>query len=782
MAKIKLKRKKIFKWFLSLSIVLLLGLFGFYFSVYWSLWEPLATKEQLSNIRQSEATEIFASAGELLGKYFIFDRQPISFEEIPKHLIEALIATEDARFYEHNGVDRRSLLRVIFKTVLLRDESSGGGSTISQQLIKNLYPRQDHGIFSMPVSKTRESILAVRLEKIYSKEEVLTLYLNTVPFGDNTFGIESAAEKFFSKTAQELTLEESAVIVGMLKASHSYNPRLFPERSELRRNVVMNQMKKYGFLTDEEYQISSKRPLELSYTPYSHNKGIAAYFRANLRKKVQSWLQSYNDSVGTDYNLFTSGLKVYTTLDYNMQKLAEESLTQHLTQLQTDFEKSYGQRAPWLRNSEILKDALYRSSVYKKLKATGLSEKAIRDSLSQKHNVELWDWNGKKIVQASTLDSIRHYTKFLNAGVLSVDPFAGEIKAWIGGIDYEHFQYDHVSQSKRQVGSTFKPIVYATALEQGIAPCQFYSARQVTYANYNNWTPVNSGTPDYDKRYAMKAALANSVNTVAVKVMEDGGIENVIDLAHRMGIASEIPQVPSIALGTAGLSIMELAKAYTSFLNKGRPSTPFFIKRIENSNGDVLAEFDPEVAEEAVFSEKTRLAVLEMMKGVVDEGTATRLRWKYGLKNDIAGKTGTTQDNKDGWFVGITPRLITISWVGADDYRVGFKTTAMGQGANSALPIFGLLQQKMIAQGGFERYTDAQFPPPSIAIQNMMGCATEKKTGVLNRVFVDNSKPKVTEFNYTPETAEPKKKEGILKKIGNIFKRKDKKKKKKRGS
>ncbi|OEK04084.1 transglycosylase domain-containing protein [Roseivirga misakiensis] len=782
MTKVKPKRKKILKWLLGISLVLITGLIGFYFSVYWGFWEPLATKEQLSDIRQSEATEIFAADGELLGKYFIFDRQPIDFEEIPKHLIDALVATEDARFYEHNGVDRRSLLRVIFKTILLRNESSGGGSTISQQLIKNLYPRQDHGIFSMPVSKTRESILAVRLEKIYSKEEVITLYLNTVPFGDNTFGIESAAEKFFSKTAQELTLEESAVIVGMLKASHSYNPRLFPERSKLRRNVVMNQMKKYGYLTEEQYQIASNTPLELSYTPYSHNQGTAAYFRANLRKKVQSWLKDYNDSVGTNYNLYTSGLKVYTTLDYGMQKLAEESLTEHLTQLQSDFEQSYGQQAPWYRNKDILKDAVYKSNVYKKLKDKGLSEKAIQDSLSVKHNIELWDWAGKKLVKASALDSIRHYTKFLNAGVLSVDPFAGEIKAWIGGIDYEHFQYDHVSQSKRQVGSTFKPVVYATALEQGIEPCKFYSARQVTYTNYNNWTPVNSGTPDYDKRYAMKSALANSVNTVAVKVMEDGGIENVIDLAERMGIESEIPQVPSIALGTASISIMELAKAYTSFLNMGKPSTPYFIKRIENSNGEVLAEFQPKVAEEPVFSESTRLAMLEMMKGVVNEGTATRLRWKYGLKNDIAGKTGTTQDNKDGWFVGITPRLLTISWVGADDYRIGFRTTAMGQGANSALPIFGLLQQKMIAQGGFERYTDAQFPPPSIAIQNMMSCATEKKTGVLNRVFVNNSKPKVTEFDYTPETAEPKKKEGILKKIGNIFKRKDKKKKKKRGS
>lgn len=782
MTKRNQKRIKRFKWLLGIFTTFLIGLFGFYMSVYWEFWEPLPSKDQLSDIRQSEATEIYATQGELLGKYFIFDRQPIPYEEIPKHLINALIATEDARFFDHNGVDRRSLMRVIFKTILLQDESSGGGSTISQQLIKNLYPRKDHGIFSMPVTKTREAILATRLEKIYSKEEVLTLYLNTVPFGDNTFGIESAAEKFFGKGAEDLSLEESAVIIGMLKASHSYNPRLFPERSLRRRNVVMNQMQKYGYLTAEEYKISSAKPIDLTYTPFSHNKGIAPYFRASLRKKVQDWLTAYNDSTGMDYNLYTSGLKIYTTLDYNMQKLAEASMEEHLSELQDDFEKSYGNSAPWLKDASIVKSAMLNAPVYKKLKSKGLSEKQILDSLNQKHSIELWDWEGKKVVQASTLDSLRHYAKFLNAGMLSVDPFAGEIKAWIGGIDYEHYQYDHVRQSKRQVGSTFKPIVYATALEKGVEPCQFYSARQVTYANYNNWTPVNS-PPDYDKQYAMKAALSNSVNTVAVKVMEDGGLNNVIDLAHRMGITSEIPEVPSIALGTAEMSIVELAKAYTSFLNQGRPATPFFIKRIENSNGDILAEFKPEVQEEPVFSESTRIMMLSMMKGVVDDGTATRLRWKYGLKNDIVGKTGTTQDNKDGWFVGLTPRLVTVTWVGADDYRIGFRTTAMGQGANSALPIFGLMQQKMIAQGGFERYTEARFPPPSIGIQNLLNCAPEKRSGLLNRVFADNDKPKISEFKLKTKTAdEPKKKEGLFKKIGNIFKRKDKKKKDKKGT
>lgn len=768
---------KRFKWIAILFGLSLIVLFSFYLSVYWEFWEPLPSKAQLSDIRQSEATEIYSDDGELLGKYFIFDRQPVEYAEIPTHLIDALIATEDARFYKHNGVDRRSLLRVIFRTILLRDESSGGGSTISQQLIKNLYPRKDHGSFSMPVSKTKEAILATRLENIYSKEEIITLYLNTVPFGDNTFGIESAAEKFFGKQASDLNLEESAVIVGMLKASYLYNPRLFPERSQTRRNVVLNQMQKYGYLTNEEYRIATEKPLTLTYTPFSHDKGIAPYFRASLRSKLQAWLDDYNSNENTSYDLYTSGLKIYTTLDYSMQKLAEEAMKEHLSTLQKDFEKSYGDNAPWLKSKAITTDLIQGSEVYQKLKEREFDDKQILDSLNKKHPIELWDWDGKKLVEASTLDSIRHYQKFLNAGMLSVDPFSGEIKAWIGGIDFEHFQYDHVRQSKRQVGSTFKPIVYTNALKQGVAPCKFYSARQVTYTNFDNWTPVNSGDEDYDKQYAMKTALAKSVNTVAVKVMEDGGLDNVIDLAHQMGIESEIPSVPSIALGTAELSVIELARAYTSFLNAGKTAKPFFVRRIENRDGEVLAEFEPEVNETPVFSEKTRQVMIEMMKDVVEEGTGQRLRWKYGLKNDLAGKTGTTQDNKDGWFVGMTPRLLTVTWVGADDHRIGFRTTAMGQGANSALPIFGLMMQKMNKDGGFERYTASRFAPPSIQVLNELDCIEERKTGILNRILVDNDKPKVTEFNYKPKTAPPKKKEGLFKKIGNLFKRKEKKKK-----
>ncbi len=773
------KRKfRILKWILYLILIGAFTGLSFYFSVYFGLWTTLPETEQLAEIRQSEATEIYADGGELLGKFYIFDRQPISFEEIPEHMINALIATEDARFYKHNGVDRRSLMRVIFKTILLGDESSGGGSTLSQQLIKNLFPRERYGYFTMPVNKTREAILATRLEKIYSKEEILTLYLNTVPFGDNTFGVESAAEKFFGKPCSDLSLEESAVIVGMLKASHSYNPRLFPERSKTRRNVVLSQMYRYNFLTDEELTIAKASPLKLDYKPFSHTQGTAPYFRAELQKKMRTWVADYNEQNNTSLNLFTSGLKIYTTLDYEMQRVAEEAMKEHMTALQKAFEASYGKNAPWIRSQDIIKGAISRSPHYQKLKARGISDKAILDSMSRPTKAELFGWEGKKVVNTTQIDSIRHYLKFLNAGMLSVNPYTGAVKTWIGGINYEHFQYDHVRQSKRQVGSTFKPIVYAAALENGIKPCTYYSSQQVTFPKFNDWTPVNS-PPVYDQNYAMKTALSKSVNTVAVKVLNDAELPNVIRLARTMGIDSDLPQVPSLALGTAEISLLELTKAYTSFVNDGRPATPYYVTRIENNQGEVLAEFTPEVSEDRVFSEDTRQVMLEMMKGTINEGTARRLRGKYALRNDMAGKTGTTQDNKDGWFVAISPRLVTVSWVGSDDHRIGFRSTAMGQGANSALPLYALMLQKMNRDINFDRYTQATFAPSSIDVLNMMSCAPEKKQGMIKKIFTRTDKPKPMEIKVDTTLAEPKKKEGFLKRL---FKRKDKKdRKKKRG-
>lgn len=768
--------KKILKW---TGILTLLGFFVallFYFSVYFGFWTPIYTQDQLAEIRQSVATEIYAQQGELLGKYYIFDRQPVGYEDLPKSLIDALIATEDVRFFEHNGVDRRSLARVIFKTILLRKESSGGGSTLSQQLIKNLYPREDHGVFSMPVNKVREAIMAVRLEKVYSKEEVLTLYLNTVPFGDNTFGVESASEKFFGKSCTDLNLIEAAVIVGMLKASHSYNPRLFPERSESRRNVVLNQMLRYGYLSTEEYATSKAKQLQLEYRPFTYNQGIAPYFRAELQKEMRSWLKEYNDANGTDLNLFTSGLKIYTTLDFGMQQMAEEATREHLSKLQVAFEQSHGKNATWHRNKDVISDAMQRTELYKSLKAAGKTEAEIKQVFQESTRAELFNWDGKKVVKTTPMDSLKHYLKFLNTGTLALDPRTGAVRTWVGGIDYEFFQYDHVRQAKRQVGSTIKPIVYATALESGVKPCTYYASEKITFPDFNDWTPENS-PPVYDKNYAMKTALAQSVNTVAVRVLMDAGLQNVIALAEEMGIETDLPAVPSLALGTAELSVIELATAYTSFVNEGRPSLPYFINRIEDRQGNVLASFEPVVAENPVMTENTRMAMIEMMKGTVNEGTARRLRGTYGLPNDLAGKTGTTQNNRDGWFVSLSPRLVTVTWVGADDHRIGFRSTAMGQGANSALPIQALFYQKLNADLGYALYSQAQFPPPSVRVLNAISCAPEKKAGLFKRAFANNDKPRAMELDIDSTAKAPEKKEGFLKRL---FRRKSKEEKEER--
>lgn len=754
---------RIFKIFIGLFMLGLL----FFASIYFGMWGKLPSKKELSELQQNKATQVLAQDGKLIGKFYIFDRQPIHYEEFPKHLIEALIATEDARFYEHNGIDKKSLLRVLFKTILLQDESSGGGSTITLQLAKNLYGRKDYGPFGIVINKVQEAIIARRLEDIYSKKEILTLYLNTVPFSDNTFGIESASLKFFNKHTRDLSVVEAADLVGMLKASHYYNPRIFPERSRLRRDVVLTQMEKYGYLTEKQAKAARQKDLVLDYKNYSNNKGLAPYFREQVRKDVSKILDTLKNKDGKKYNIYRDGLIVHTTLNYDLQKLAEEALKEHLSELQKQHELSYGKRAPWIQNKDILEDAVKRSKSYKNLKEDGLSEKEIMKALEKKKPTELFEYDSTETRNVSVIDSVAHYLKFLNAGLLSVEPSTGAVQAWVGGIDFRYFKYDHVAQSKRQVGSTFKPVVYTAALEQGIEPCTYFSAREVTYDD--GWTPSNASTEedDPDMNYNLKFALSRSMNTIAVKVLMKAGIDNVIDEARKMGIESDLPKVPSIALGTAALSVEELASAYTSFVNDSKPSKPYYITRIEDGNGNLLAEFKPNVQKEKAFSEITREEMIEMMKATVNEGTAVRLRSTYGLNNDIAGKTGTTQDNKDGWFVGITPKLVTVTWVGADDHRIGFRNTRIGQGANSALPVFGKLMQKMNQDPQFNNITRAHFSAPSSKVRDMMDCPPEKKDNFFDRLF-GSDKPK--EY-HKKEESKKKKKKGFFQRL---FGKKDK--------
>ncbi|CAM4142548.1 penicillin-binding protein 1A [Gillisia hiemivivida] len=755
----RIKRSPKLRWLLIIMAAIFAVFILFYFSIYFGVFGEIPSTQNLKDLKQNQATQVLSSDGDLIGKYYIFDRQPVTSNQIPKHLKNALVATEDARFYEHNGIDSRSLLRVFFKSLMLQDRSSGGGSTLTLQLAKNLYGRKDYGYFGIVINKFQESIIATRLEEIYDKEEILTLYLNTVPFSDNTFGIESAAMKFFNKSTKNLSLEESAVLVGMLKANHSYNPRIFPEKSRFRRDVVFQQMEKYGYLTEEQMQQAKQSDIKLDYQYYNHDQGLAPYFREQLRKDVTDILDTLKNKDGESFNIYRDGLIIHTTLNSKMQEYTEASVNSHMSKLQQSHEQSYGTRAPWLTNKTLILDAVKRTKSYKKLNKEGLSDDEILVELDKNpRERELFNYGKEELVKGTTLDSIKHYLKFLNTGFLAVEPSTGAVKAWVGGVDFESFKYDHISQSKRQVGSTFKPIVYTAALENGIPPCSYFSIREVTYQD--GWTPSNSGSTedDPDMNYNMKYALSNSINTIAVKVLMETGVGNVISQAEKMGIESKLPQVPSIALGTAEISLKELAKAYTGFANNGRSSEPYYISRIEDGKGNLLVEFKPKTQNKVAYSETTREIMIEIMKATVNEGTATRLRSTYGLQNDIAGKTGTTQSNKDGWFVGLTPELLAVTWVGADDHRIGFRNTSIGQGANSALPIFALFLQKINEDPNFSAISNARFGNPSAEVVSLMDCEASEKDGFFDKLFGKSDKKRDREND-------DKKKKGFFNKL-----------------
>lgn len=759
-------------WLKGLLKIALSGIFlifCFWCSVYLGLWGKLPSKEDISNIKQAEASVLLDANQELLGKYFIFDRQIVEYEQLPKHLVDALVATEDVRFYEHSGVDYTSLFRVFFKSILLQNSSSGGGSTISQQLAKNIYGRDHHGWFTMPVNKVKEMIIASRFEEMYSKQDIVAMYLNTVPFSENVFGIESASQRFFSKTTKDLSLSESATLVGTLKAPHSYNPRLFPERSQLRRDVVLQQMEKYEYITNPERVEISDQSLVVNYTKFNHSEGTAAYFREKVRRDVKTLLDSLSISNGEVYNLYKDGLKIHTTLDLDMQRYAENAMQQHLEVLQSQFETAYGKGAPWISNKKLIEKRIKSLALYKRLKKQKWSEKAIMDSLNVKTKKSLFGWKEDIVKEASVVDSLQHMMKFLNSGFVAVNPKNGAVKAYVGGVNFEWFKFDHVSDAKRQVGSTFKPIVYTTALEKGMEACTYYPIKEITYTNQQDWTPTNGGKEEVDRHlnYSFQKALSESVNTIAVKVLEDVGIDAVVEQAQRMGIQSELPKVPSLALGTAELSMLELIEAYTPFSNEGHVTKPFYITKIENKSGEVIYENSSRYIGTEAFSEVTKQTMIEMMKSTINSGSAKRMRTTYGLQNDLAGKTGTTQNNKDGWFVGLSPNLVMLSWVGNDDHRIGFSNTSIGQGANSALPVVALFLKQLNVDSKFNSITQAKFEVPSDDIIASLDCEPEKRDGFLKRMFTKDKKER--EFATEPEE---KKKKSIF----SFLKKKEKEK------
>ncbi|MDC6351881.1 transglycosylase domain-containing protein [Zeaxanthinibacter sp. PT1] len=738
--------RKISKYALWVFVALS-GLFiTFMLSIHAGAWGPIPSEKSLSDLSYQKATEVYSADSVLIGKYYLFDRQPVSYEQLPEHLVHALVSIEDERFYEHKGIDYPSLMRVALKTVLLQDESAGGGSTLSQQLVKNLYPREHGSKLGLVADKFREMIIASRLESIYTKKEILQHYLNTVSFGGNTFGIESAALKFYNKPASDLSMVEAATLVGMLKATYAYNPRLFPERSITRRNLVLLAMARNEHIDNSQLDSLQGLPLSLDYREYDHDQGIAPYFREEVRKQLKRWADKEREN-GQEYNIYTSGLKVYTTLNFKMQQLAEEAMTEHMKGLQQQFEKSHGKNAPWETDKTLIRKAVRQSPAFRKLSASGLSEEAVMDSLSVKRSMTLPSWKGDTTLLMSSIDSVRYLMKYLNVGSLGIDPQSGEVLTWIGGINYKYFKYDHISQSERQVGSTFKPIVYTAALEAGVEPCNYYSAREVAYENMEGWSPGNSGDKDEAYlNYSMEEALSNSVNTVAVKVLEDAGINRTLQLAKKMGITADLPAQPSLALGTGAVSIPELAGAYASYVNDGIPVKPYLIKRVTSGNDSLLMEHRQEDRPGPAYSEQNRQLMIEMMQATVNQGTAARIRSTYGLRNDLAGKTGTTQNNKDAWFVAISPELVHVSWVGLDRHEIGFRSTSLGQGANAALPLFATLLQKMNKEKSFNPITRARFQPPSGEVARLLDCEPVKKDGFLKRLFTNPDKKKKKKF------------------------------------
>jgi len=738
---------------------------------------PVPRKAKLMEINNPIASEVFSSDGKLLGRYYLENRSHADFDEISPNVINALIATEDARFYEHRGIDEIALLRVFVKSILLQDKSAGGGSTLSQQIAKNLFPRVDYGPISIAVNKLREAIIAYRLERIYTKEEILALYLNTVPFAENIFGIEVAAERFFSKSPARLDVHEAAVLIGMLKANNYYNPRTHPERATGRRNVVIEQLAKYNYISAEEAELYTNKPLDLKYRVISYNQGPAPYFLEMLKPELLEWCKTHTDDEGNQYNLYTDGLKISTTLDYNLQYYAQLSVKEYMKNLQRVFDNHWKNRDIFAYNPAILTSAISR--------ITGENYSStipgdVMNRFQQKINTTLFKWDGLENANVTRLDSLKHYLKLLNTGFIAIQPNDGALKAWVGGIDFRFFKYDHV-KAPRQTGSTFKPFVYLAALENGIEPDTYFENEKKVYSDYNDWSPRNSHD-DYEGFYTMKGALAKSVNTISVDVLLEAGINNTIDIAHDLGISADLPDYPSLALGVASISLKEMAEAYAALVNDGRPVKTHYLVEIRNQNDEILETFEHQLPGRQVVSPENCRAVINMMEAVVDNGTGKGIRTVYHISGDFAGKTGTTQNNSDGWFIGLTPDLVTGCWVGASDPRVHFRTTTYGQGAYMALPIVGKFFYKTYRDPKYAHLRNSNFrdPGPELLAQlneQQYREMLDLKTRVfdLAEIFKKDKTPEEKlKDRKTDERENSKQKGNFWSKIKNIFKKKEK--------
>lgn len=693
--------------------------------VYFGAFGKLPSMADLRDIDQNVASEVYSADSVLLGKYFVENRLPSEIDEISPFIIDGLVATEDARFFEHGGVDMRAWVRVLVRTVLMGDESGGGGSTLSQQLAKNLFPRKNHGFLTVPVVKTKEIFIARRLEEVYSKEQLLALYLNKVPFGDGAFGIQVAAKRFFDTNPKDIKLEEAAVLVGMLKATNRYNPRKHPERSKTRRNVVLSQMVRYEKLDTLTFDSVSQLPIELKFQTESHDEGLATYFRAELRGELEKILEDLEGPDGESYNLYTDGLRIFTTIDSRMQGYAEEAVREHMAEIQKKFRRhfrGYPRATPW-GNDDLLTQMKKGSDRYKAYAKRGLNETVIDSLFQDTVSMRVFTFEVpemEKDTLMSPLDSIKHYLLLLHTGFLAAVPQTGEVKAWVGGIDFKHFKYDHI-RSRRQVGSTFKPIVYSEALRQDYEPCDRFENELVKYAN--DYEPRNSDG-QYGGNYSMAGALAQSVNVVAVALLKELGINKVRNLAKEMGIESKIPPELGIALGSADISLFEMVQAFGTFPNRGKVPTLYYLDRIENTAGDTifLAPKPKKDDFKEVLSEEHTDIMNHLLQMVVDSGTGRRIRTQCYFNYPMAGKTGTTNGNTDGWFIGYTPTLVTGAWVGAEQPAVRWRSTGQGQGGVSALPICGYFLRKVYKNKDFKSLRRKVFAPLDTTAIRLLDC------------------------------------------------------------
>jgi penicillin-binding protein 1A len=722
-----------------LSIIGVMTLFG---GAALGFYGPMPDLQQLENPRTNLASQIISSDGEILGKYYFDEnRTPIGFDEIPTNMVEALIATEDERFYDHSGIDWLGTLRA-FAFLGKR----GGASTISQQLARQIFVGvRSRSLIKTILQKAQEYVIAVQLEQRYTKKEILSMYLNKYDFGYQADGIRSAAKIFFNKTPKQLNIEESATLVGMLKNSSYFNPIRRPERVKARRNIVFQQLLRNQLISKREKDSLDQLPLVINFNPESHREGLATYFRAYLKEFMDMWIDNNIKPDGTKHNLYRDGLRIFTTIDSRMQQYAENSVSGHMRNLQKEFfaqnTEELNPTAPFLelREGEIdtlLERTAYRTERWRKMKMSGFEKDEILASFKREVPMRVFSWKGEIDTIMTPMDSIRYYKYFLRASMMSMEPQTGHVKAWVGGYNYKHFQYDQVKQGRRQIGSTFKPFLYATAIDQlKLSPCDslpdaLFCIEPMKHGNIDAWCPKNSGNK-YGKTRTLKNALANSVNTVSARLMDLVGPRPVINLARKMGITSYLPAVPSIALGTPDISLFEMVGAYSTFVNKGIYVKPVMISRIEDKNGRAIYEVAPETQD--VLSEEAAYVTVNLMQGVTKAGSGARLRhaglektnyiyekvvtgYPYVFENSIAGKTGTTQNQSDGWFMGMVPNLATGVWVGGEDRAIHFENIGYGQGATMALPIWANYMRSLYENPILEISQEDFLPPENLNI------------------------------------------------------------------